>query len=233
MLSEQMSLDENSFPNTQRKMDQAEELANELTKITFHLISAINIATSWTVSMDDTNAFAEHVKTFHLSNQHLFPKQKSKPNHHFSDHIPELSQWWGPAQASATWGYEHLIGVFAKMPKNNKIYDIDKTLLQHICQCSNLSVLLKSPSVPCKIKQLFELLPPALFNHQKYKKPSCHDQKNYDFLVEYLQNFHSTREIVKWIILDTTTQSKSDPTSKIVSPWYFPVSHINIGNNIF
>ncbi|MBW0556615.1 hypothetical protein O181_096330 [Austropuccinia psidii MF-1] len=64
MLSQQISLDEHNSPNTERKMGQAEEIASELTKNTFHLISAINIATSWTVSMDDTTAFAEHWKNF-------------------------------------------------------------------------------------------------------------------------------------------------------------------------
>ncbi|MBW0473052.1 hypothetical protein O181_012767 [Austropuccinia psidii MF-1] len=62
MLSQQMSLNENSSPNTQRKMSQSEELANELTKNTFHLISAINIATSWTASMDDATSFSENWK---------------------------------------------------------------------------------------------------------------------------------------------------------------------------
>ncbi|MBW0485477.1 hypothetical protein O181_025192 [Austropuccinia psidii MF-1] len=87
-----ISLDEHNSPSTQRKMGQAEDLANELTKNTFHLISAIDIATSWTVSMDDTTAFAEHWKKFRLSNQHLFLKQKSKPNNHFADNTPELFQ---------------------------------------------------------------------------------------------------------------------------------------------
>ncbi|MBW0505307.1 hypothetical protein O181_045022 [Austropuccinia psidii MF-1] len=45
MLSQQISLDEPNSPNTQRKMCKSEELENELTKNTFHLISAINIAT--------------------------------------------------------------------------------------------------------------------------------------------------------------------------------------------
>ncbi|MBW0469704.1 hypothetical protein O181_009419 [Austropuccinia psidii MF-1] len=116
-----MSLDEHNSPNTQRKMSKSEDLANEINKNTFHLISAIDIATSWTVSMDDATAFAEHWKTFSLSNQHLFPTQKRKPNHHFADHIPELFKRWGPAQALATWGYECFIGVFAKMPASNKI----------------------------------------------------------------------------------------------------------------
>ncbi|MBW0501649.1 hypothetical protein O181_041364 [Austropuccinia psidii MF-1] len=120
MLSQQMSLDEHSSHNTQREKGKSEELANELTKNTFHLISSINIATSWTGSMDNATAFAEHWKKFRLLNQHLFPKQKSKPNHHFADHIQELFQHWDPAQASATWGYERLIGVFSKMPKITK-----------------------------------------------------------------------------------------------------------------
>ncbi|MBW0578641.1 hypothetical protein O181_118356 [Austropuccinia psidii MF-1] len=116
-----MLLYEHKSTNTQRNMGQSEEIANELTQNTFHLISAINIATSWTVSIDDATAFAEHWKIFCLSNNHLFPKHKRKPNHHFADHIPELFQRWGPGQASATWGYEHFIGVFSKMPTNNKI----------------------------------------------------------------------------------------------------------------
>ncbi|MBW0462455.1 hypothetical protein O181_002170 [Austropuccinia psidii MF-1] len=137
MLNQQMSLDEQNSPNTQRKMGKSEELANELTKNTLHLISTINIATSWTVSLDDATAFAEYWKIFLLSNQHLLPKQKSKPKYHFADHIPELFQHWGPAQASATWGYEHLIGEFAKMPTNNKICTlINKrnifTLIKHM-----------------------------------------------------------------------------------------------------
>ncbi|MBW0523200.1 hypothetical protein O181_062915 [Austropuccinia psidii MF-1] len=103
MLSQQISLDEQKYANTQRNMGQSEEIGNELTKNTFRLISAINIATGWTVSMDDATAFADHWKKFCLSNQHLFS------NHHFADHIPKLFQCWGPAQASATWGYECLI----------------------------------------------------------------------------------------------------------------------------
>ncbi|MBW0582940.1 hypothetical protein O181_122655 [Austropuccinia psidii MF-1] len=137
MLSQQMSLDEHQYGNTQRNMGQSEEITNALTKNTFHLISAINIATIWTVSVDDATAFAKNWKTFHLSNQHLFPKQKSKPNSHFADHIPKPFQVWGPAQASATWGYERLIRVFSKMPTKNKICtSINKinifTLIKHM-----------------------------------------------------------------------------------------------------
>ncbi|MBW0496635.1 hypothetical protein O181_036350 [Austropuccinia psidii MF-1] len=92
MLSQQMSLDEHSSLNTQRKTIKSEEISNELTKNTFHLISAINIAPSWTISMDNATAFAENLRKFRLLNQHLFLKQKRKPNHHFSDNIPELFQ---------------------------------------------------------------------------------------------------------------------------------------------
>ncbi|MBW0593173.1 hypothetical protein O181_132888 [Austropuccinia psidii MF-1] len=76
------------------------------------LYNAINISTSGTVSMDDANAFSEHWKEFSLSNPHLLPKQKRKPNHPFADNITKLFQCWGPAQASATWGYKRLISVF-------------------------------------------------------------------------------------------------------------------------
>ncbi|MBW0515526.1 hypothetical protein O181_055241 [Austropuccinia psidii MF-1] len=108
-----MSLDELTSPNTQRKIGQAEKVANELTNNIFHFISSINIATIWTVSMDYATSFAENWQKFCLSNQQLFQKQKSKPNHHFAENIPECFQRWGPTKASATWGYENFIGVFA------------------------------------------------------------------------------------------------------------------------
>ncbi|MBW0466541.1 hypothetical protein O181_006256 [Austropuccinia psidii MF-1] len=69
ILSQKILLDEHNSPNTQRTIEKSEELANELTKNTFHFISAINIATSRTVSMDDATAFAEHWKKLYLSNQ--------------------------------------------------------------------------------------------------------------------------------------------------------------------
>ncbi|MBW0504696.1 hypothetical protein O181_044411 [Austropuccinia psidii MF-1] len=68
------STDEHNSPNTQRKMGQSEELANKLTNNKFHLISAINIATSWTVSMDDATAFAEHWKKIRPFQSTTVPK---------------------------------------------------------------------------------------------------------------------------------------------------------------
>ncbi|MBW0518680.1 hypothetical protein O181_058395 [Austropuccinia psidii MF-1] len=46
MLSQQMSLDEHKAFNAQREIGQSQEISNELTKNTFHLISSINISTS-------------------------------------------------------------------------------------------------------------------------------------------------------------------------------------------
>ncbi|MBW0489916.1 hypothetical protein O181_029631 [Austropuccinia psidii MF-1] len=66
MISQQISLDEHHSPNTQRKMGKWEDLGNELTKNKFHLISAINLDTSWTVSIDDVTAFAENWKKIPL-----------------------------------------------------------------------------------------------------------------------------------------------------------------------
>ncbi|MBW0513967.1 hypothetical protein O181_053682 [Austropuccinia psidii MF-1] len=105
ILSKQISLDEHNYPNMQIKMVKSEDLENELTKNTFHLINAINITKSCTVSMDDATVFSEHWKNFFLSNKNLFPKQKSKPNNCFADNIVDHFQFWGPAQDSDTWDY--------------------------------------------------------------------------------------------------------------------------------
>ncbi|MBW0473494.1 hypothetical protein O181_013209 [Austropuccinia psidii MF-1] len=45
-LREQMSSDEHNSPNMRSKIGISEDLENQLTKNTFHLISAINISTS-------------------------------------------------------------------------------------------------------------------------------------------------------------------------------------------
>ncbi|MBW0556156.1 hypothetical protein O181_095871 [Austropuccinia psidii MF-1] len=69
MISPQISLDQHNYPNTQTKMCKSEQLENEINKNKFHLISAINIATSWTVSMDDVTALAEHWKKIYTCSQ--------------------------------------------------------------------------------------------------------------------------------------------------------------------
>ncbi|MBW0544486.1 hypothetical protein O181_084201 [Austropuccinia psidii MF-1] len=76
MLSQQITLDEHNSPNTKSKMGQSGDLEDQVTKNTFHWIGAINIATSWMVSMDDAATFAEHWKIFRLSNQHLLQNRK-------------------------------------------------------------------------------------------------------------------------------------------------------------
>nr|CAK26784.1 TPA: transposase domain-containing protein [Phakopsora pachyrhizi] len=88
---------------------------------TFHLISAINIATSWNITPESTDDFARHWRKYRYSSQKLFPNQRSKPNHHLAEHIPELFLRWGPSASTATWAYERLNGILGKYHNNNKI----------------------------------------------------------------------------------------------------------------
>ncbi|MBW0521762.1 hypothetical protein O181_061477 [Austropuccinia psidii MF-1] len=90
-LSKQMSTSSQQHPyqNT-NQTEKSIFIANALLKNTFHLISAIKIATRWKISTAEINAFSDHWKKFLISNQTLFPKQKSKPNNYYSENIPEL-----------------------------------------------------------------------------------------------------------------------------------------------
>ena len=88
---------------------------------TFHLISAVNIATSWTITQEQGTQFAQHWAKYRHSCQKLFPSQKSKPNHHLSEHIPEMFLRWGPAPSSAAWAYERMNGMFGKIKTNHHL----------------------------------------------------------------------------------------------------------------
>ncbi|PLW35893.1 hypothetical protein PCASD_12124 [Puccinia coronata f. sp. avenae] len=65
---------------------------------------------------------------------------------------------WGSAPSSATWAYERLNGKFSSFGRNNSVDKIPLTILQHMCRIANLNFLVKSPSAPPEVKQLYQIL---------------------------------------------------------------------------
>lgn len=99
---------------------QNEPLSDIIVDNTFHLISSLNISTSWTISSQSSLDFTRHWTKYRQSCRKMYPDQRSKPNQHLSTHIPELLHRWGPAPSSATWAYERLNGLFSNFGTNNK-----------------------------------------------------------------------------------------------------------------
>jgi hypothetical protein len=98
---------------------------------TFHLISALNISTSWTTNSQACNDFTRHWTKYRQISQKMFPNLDSRPNHHMSTHIPELMMRWGSAPSSTTWAYERLNGKFSSFGTNNSVGENNVILVIH------------------------------------------------------------------------------------------------------
>jgi hypothetical protein len=62
-----------------------------------------------------------HYKKYSDSVGGLFKGVKVQPNHHFSLHIPQQMNSWGPLSGVAEFPGERLIGFLQKINTNNKI----------------------------------------------------------------------------------------------------------------
>ena len=148
---------------------------------TFHLISALNISTSWTTNSQSCSDFTRNWTKYCQISKKMFPDIDSKPNHHMSTHIPELMMCWGSAPSSATWAYEILNGMFSSFGTNNSVgkhihgirnssllflqtdsflflEKIPLTILQNIGRICNLNSLVKQPGAPPEVQHLSSML---------------------------------------------------------------------------
>jgi hypothetical protein len=107
-----------------KKSNSSNPFTDEIFQNTFHLISALNISTSWVTNHQSGTDFTKHWTKYRQISKKIFPNQNSKPNHHMSSHIPQLLMRWGPAPSSATWAYERINGIFSSFGSNNCVGEL-------------------------------------------------------------------------------------------------------------
>lgn len=85
-----------------------------------HLVKAIKLATSRSVSHSDLQNFSDSFNDFLVGLMKLYPWASYLPNYHVSRHFPLFMKLWGPTFAYSTWIVERTNHIFQRVKTNMK-----------------------------------------------------------------------------------------------------------------
>ncbi|KNZ51872.1 hypothetical protein VP01_377g10 [Puccinia sorghi] len=88
-----------------------------------------NIVHKNRVWSEDIQNLQVHLKTYCQGILRLYPQCSTKPNHHIALHLPECISRLGPAPYWTGWLLERLNGSLAALPTNQRISQLNSTLL--------------------------------------------------------------------------------------------------------
>ncbi|KNZ49761.1 uncharacterized protein VP01_4806g1 [Puccinia sorghi] len=110
---------------------------HELVDSWYHLEMLTDIAIDYTTDQNKVHQYLYHLTSYQSniaeSHSHLDPT----PNKHMAYHFPKQLQSFGPANFLASLHFEKINGI-QQCPTNNKIVELDFTLLKHARRASNL-----------------------------------------------------------------------------------------------
>ncbi|KZS92326.1 hypothetical protein SISNIDRAFT_401863, partial [Sistotremastrum niveocremeum HHB9708] len=87
--------------------------------------------------------------TRYLTNlKNLHPHLKLRPVHHAALHLSEFLKMYGPVHGWWTFPFERLIGTLQKITTNEKLGELEETMLHTFIASSNMRNILTSPRLP-------------------------------------------------------------------------------------
>lgn len=89
-----------------------------------HLIYITNILMKHHISKQDITEVGQKMLEYRKILKSGWPKQRSKPNVHITQHYPEVMKRFGPPMATAAWAHERLNGILGRIPKNNRTSEL-------------------------------------------------------------------------------------------------------------
>ncbi|POW10495.1 hypothetical protein PSHT_08759 [Puccinia striiformis] len=191
---------------------------NKLVESWYHLAMLTEIAMDCTT---DQNKIHQYL--FHLTSSELYHDLNPTPNEHMAYHLPKQLQTFGPANFLASWHFEQINGILQKCPTNNKIAELDYTLLKHAGRASNLGVLLESAQLP----PLLARIAPLLSQKKKLRSPigdlNEEHQELLKFDKKFLSNYKTNLKIPPYIysraIKLLQTREPSNSRTKYISEY--------------
>ncbi|KAI7954923.1 hypothetical protein MJO28_005323 [Puccinia striiformis f. sp. tritici] len=127
---------------------------HELVDSWYHLAMLTDIAMDYTTDQNKIHRYLFHLTSYRTNIAESHPHLNPTPNQHMAYHIPRQLQNFGPSNFLASWHFEQINGILQQCPTNNKIAQLDFTLLKHAGRASNLGVLLESTQLPPLLSQL-------------------------------------------------------------------------------
>ncbi|KAJ2917200.1 hypothetical protein MD484_g3158, partial [Candolleomyces efflorescens] len=107
------------------------------------LVAAIRCATRAVTSPQHIESYNSLIQQYTSGVKELFPDYHILPSHHGALHIGDMLQRFGPKHAHDSPHYERYINFFHRMNNNNKLGDLEGTLLRTAVRCANTVALMK------------------------------------------------------------------------------------------
>ncbi|KAJ3513964.1 hypothetical protein NLJ89_g2648 [Agrocybe chaxingu] len=107
-----------------------------------HLVAAVRIANMRVSSDCQIQAYGVHIKSYVKDIRRLYPDQHLKPTHHAALHVQDMLALFGPSHSHSGPHYERYINFFHQMNTNNKIGELEGTMLRTSARSANVLALL-------------------------------------------------------------------------------------------
>ncbi|POW16018.1 hypothetical protein PSTT_01702 [Puccinia striiformis] len=127
---------------------------HKLVNLWYHLAMLTDIAMDYITDQNKIHRYLFHLTSYQSNIAESHPHLNLTPNQHMAYHIPRQLQNFGPSNFLASWHFEQINGILQQCPTNNKIAQLDFTLLKHAGRASNLEFIEEQP-VQTKIEEVF------------------------------------------------------------------------------
>ncbi|KZV99787.1 hypothetical protein EXIGLDRAFT_579620, partial [Exidia glandulosa HHB12029] len=168
-----------------------------------HLVAATNIVAAYATSDALADAYLEHLMEYRRSRTLLWPDLHAVPNDHIALHTADALKFWGPLPPLSEFAFERQNGVLADISTNNRLYDMDLTMLRQICRRGRLEARIRDGSDNPEVQKLYSLLVPGAASSapraltaedeialHKYDAPLS--ESDYDLVFNYLHSRDGT-----------------------------------------
>ncbi|KAG1763985.1 hypothetical protein EV702DRAFT_1051525 [Suillus placidus] len=128
-----------------------DERRPKLAHSTMLLAMAIQWGTSHVTSPHHTQQYGKYMKAYLECIRDVFPGHSFRPNHHTCLHLHEFLLRYGPMHG---W----IIGGLQKTNTNQKIGELETTMLEMFCAAASVKAMLQEPGAPDVVNKAVEIL---------------------------------------------------------------------------
>ncbi|POW20418.1 hypothetical protein PSHT_03598 [Puccinia striiformis] len=104
---------------------------DEFVESWYHLVMVAELAMEYKVDESSIQQYIFHLTAYRSNLQEYHSDLSATPNHHMAHHLPRQLYAFGPANYLASWHFEQINGILQKAATNNKINEMDLTILKH------------------------------------------------------------------------------------------------------
>ncbi|KAJ2936879.1 hypothetical protein H1R20_g214, partial [Candolleomyces eurysporus] len=120
-----------------------------------HLVSAVKLATMHKLTESRIQQYEYHIRCYLETLLELFPGTSITPYQHLSLHFGQQLRLFGPVHAWRCFPFERFNYILQKIPTNEMIGEIEKTMFIKFCCTQNIKVIYHTTQLP---QQLHEMI---------------------------------------------------------------------------